>query len=104
MDGSLNLQDLAQWGAFAALIGTLWWRVKQRDTNLAALTAWRTNLERDVKEVNTKLDREVMAINTRLERHEAHDSRLFDRLNAIVEELKGVSERLVRIESRMNGG
>ncbi len=93
MDATLNLQDLMQWGVFAALIGTLLFRVKQRDKDRDEVTRWRTNVDRDVKEINT-----------RLERHEKRDDRVFNRLDAIVAELKGVSERLVRIESRMNGG
>ena len=93
-----------QWGAFVALIGTLWFRLRQRDKDRDALTEWRTNMKRDVEAVDTKLDREVAAINTRLGRHEEHDNRLFDRLDTIAEALKGVSERLVGIESRMNGG
>ena len=93
MEAMLNLQDLMQWGAFAALIGTLLFRVKQRDKDRDEVTRWRTNVDRD-----------VAAINERLDRHEKRDDRVFNRLDAIVEELKGVSERLVRIESRMNGG
>ena len=104
MNTTLNLQDLMQWGAFAALIGTVWFQLRQRDTDREEVTKWRTNMERDVEAVNTKLDREGAAINTRLERHEAHDNRLFDRLDTIAEALNGVSERLVRIESHMNGG
>lgn len=104
MDGVQNLQDIAQWLAFAVLISGLWWRIKQRDLSLEALTKWRTNMERDVKEVNTRIDNEVKVIDERLDRHETHDSRLFNRLDTITEALKGVSERLVRIESRMNGG
>ena len=93
MDATLNLQDLAQWLAFIALFGTLWVRVKARDKDRDEITQWRTNIERDIE-----------AIDARLDRHEVHDNRLFDRLDAIANELKGVSERLVRIESRMNGG
>ena len=52
------------------------------------------------------LDRDVKADqHTAGAPREAHDNRVFNRLDAIAEaELKGVSERLVRIESRMNGG
>ena len=97
-----------QWGAFAALIGTLMFQVKQRDKDRDALTEWRTNIKRDVDEVKNQLDHEVQVITERLDRHERHGSRLFDRLfdrlGGIANDVKDVSERLVRIESHMNGG
>ena len=92
MEATLNLQDLMQWGAFICLIGTLWWRVKQRDKERDLITTWRTNTDRDIKEIRNRLDR-----------HEERDSRIYDRLDAILTKMTDISERLVKIETRMNG-
>ena len=87
----LNLHDITQWVALAVMIMTFRFRMRQRDQAREDITKWRTNIDRDVLEINKHLDR-----------HEEH-GRIYDRLDAIVIELNGVSERLVKIESLING-
>ena len=89
-----GLQDLMQWLAFLALLVGMWVRLKQRDKARDEITRWRTNIDRDIGEMNKRLDR-----------HGERNNRIFDRLDTIqhtfLVELKNVTERLVAIETKM---
>ena len=89
---NLNPQDLLQWATILGAFCTIWFSLKSRDKERDELTRWRTNIERDIK-----------AANERFKHHEEHDQRIFGRLENIDSELKEIGERLIRIESKMNG-
>ena len=87
--------DIAQWGVLVTfLVGvtTLYFNVRRRDRERDHerddLTKWRTNTERDLE-----------MLGERLQRLQGHDERLFERIDQVLSELKGISERLVHLES-----
>ena len=87
--------DIAQWGVIitflvgvTTLVLNIRRRDRERDHERDDLTKWRTNTERDIE-----------MLGERLERLQSHDDRLFDRIEQVLTELKGISERLVHLES-----
>ena len=87
---TLDLHNLAQWAAFLAIFGGLWWRVKQRDADRDELVKWRTNTERDIKEIGDRLNH-----------HESRDNRIFDRLDGIDGKIEDLILHVKLIEAKL---
>lgn len=81
----ITILSVLAFGNVAALVGNLWWQVKRRDKERDELVMWRTNTDRDVESLKNGMDRIC---------------RKLDKINEI---LASLNERVVRIETRMNG-
>ena len=98
--------DVAQWGVIVTfLVGvtTLFLnmrrRDRERDHERDDLTKWRTNTERDLELLQVTQTNDRALLSERVQRLQGHDERLFERIDRVLAELKGISERLVHLES-----
>ena len=95
IDTGVPMHDLFQWASLvSAVLGAIWFfqrDSKSRRGEIKEITEWRTNKDRDVKEINT-----------RLAKHEEFDNRIWHTLDEIRTDIRQlVSDRLTRIETIM---
>lgn len=113
----MELQDIAQWGALLTLIGTLWWRLRQRDATVADEARRQQQVEDRLQHLETRMDhhakKETVAIgridnslatlsndmhHLREESAKAHHALEVE----VAKDFQTVNESIIRLETRLD--
>ena len=99
---TINLHDLAQYLAFAALLGTLWWRFNQAKDRHTDEAKRQQNVEDRLTHLEKKVVEDKAGIHARLDKHVEDDRLLNAKMDEVIKAVRDLkqelSERVARLE------